>query len=255
MKKIYNSFLIAFSMYSKIPVPQCQWNEENMAYAMCFFPWIGIVIGAMTWFFGIWGLKIGLHTNFYAVILVLIPWLITGGIHLDGLLDTADAMSSWQERERRLEILKDSHAGAFAIISCVVYFLFYFGVYSQATKEVFPIIAFSFCLSRTLSGLSIVIFPKARKNGSASLMAKGAHDKQVIATMVVYLILILMAMLMLNWKLGIICYGIGWITYILYYKNAMKYFGGTTGDLAGCFVSLCEVFMAFGTVVGILFIG
>ena len=174
---------------------------------------------------------------------------------MDGLLDTADAMSSWQERERRLEILKDSHAGAFAIISCVVYFLFYFGIYSQATKEVFPILACSFCLSRTLSGLAIVTFPKARKNGSASFMAKGAHDKQVIATMVVYLLLILAAMLMLDWKLGIICYGIGWITYILYYKNAMKYFGGTTGDLAGCFVSLCEVFMAFGTVAGVLIIG
>lgn len=36
MKKFYHSFLIAFSMYSKIPMPQCEWNEENMAYAMCF---------------------------------------------------------------------------------------------------------------------------------------------------------------------------------------------------------------------------
>ena len=54
---------------------------------------------------------------------VLIPVLVTGGIHLDGLLDTADALSSWQTRERRLEILKDSHAGAFAIIVCCGYFL------------------------------------------------------------------------------------------------------------------------------------
>ena len=45
MKKFYHSFLIAFSMYSKIPMPQCEWNEENMAYAMCFFPWIGVAIG------------------------------------------------------------------------------------------------------------------------------------------------------------------------------------------------------------------
>ncbi|NCC43651.1 MAG: adenosylcobinamide-GDP ribazoletransferase, partial [Clostridia bacterium] len=103
MKKIYNSFLIAFSMFSKIPMPQCEWTEKNMAYAMCFFPWVGAVIGALTWAFGMFGMKIGLTEVFYTVILVLIPWLITGGIHLDGLLDTADAMSSYQERERRLE--------------------------------------------------------------------------------------------------------------------------------------------------------
>ena len=47
MKKFYHSFLIAFSMYSKIPMPQCEWNEENMAYAMCFFPWIGVAIGGV----------------------------------------------------------------------------------------------------------------------------------------------------------------------------------------------------------------
>ncbi len=47
-----------------------------------------------------------------ASVAVLIPVLVTGGIHLDGLLDTADALSSWQTRERRLEILKDSPRGS-----------------------------------------------------------------------------------------------------------------------------------------------
>ena len=98
MKKFYHSFLIAFSMYSKIPMPQCEWNEENMAYAMCFFPWIGVAIGGVTWLWGTFGTYLGLSSAFYTVILTLIPWFLTGGIHLDGLLDTADAMSSWQER-------------------------------------------------------------------------------------------------------------------------------------------------------------
>ena len=41
MKKMWNSFKIAFSMYSKIPMPQSDWTEENMSLAMCFFPWVG----------------------------------------------------------------------------------------------------------------------------------------------------------------------------------------------------------------------
>ena len=185
MKKFYHSFLIAFSMYSKIPMPQCEWNEENMAYAMCFFPWIGVAIGGVTWLWGMFGTYLGLSSAFYTVILTLIPWFLTGGIHLDGLLDTADAMSSWQERERRLEILKDSNSGAFAVITCVVYFMFYYGVYSQISARALAMIPFTFCLSRTLSGLAIVTFPKAKKTGSVSAMARGAKDRQVKATMCV----------------------------------------------------------------------
>ena len=94
MSRLWNSFKIAFAMYSKIPMPRAEWKEENMRYAMCFFPLIGIVIGA---FVILWGhaaawLKAGslLRGAGY----VLIPVLVTGGIHLDGLLDTADALSS-----------------------------------------------------------------------------------------------------------------------------------------------------------------
>lgn len=119
--------LIAFSMYSKIPMPQSEWTDENMSLAMCFFPWVGAVIGLASWVVyqaGGWladrqetlssGIP-GSSNLFLTILLVLIPIFITGGIHLDGFLDTQDALSSYQPMERRLEILKDSHAGAFAI--------------------------------------------------------------------------------------------------------------------------------------------
>lgn len=193
-----------------------------------FFPWIGVAIGGVTWLWGTFGTYLGLSSAFYTVILTLIPWFLTGGIHLDGLLDTADAMSSWQERERRLEILKDSNSGAFAVITCAVYFMFYYGVYSQISARALAMIPFTFCLSRTLSGLAIVTFPKAKKTGSVSAMARGAKDRQVKATMCVYLLILLVGMLLVDWKLGLLVYGIAILVYALYYRNAMKYFGGTT---------------------------
>ena len=51
--KIIKGFVIAFSIYSKIPVPQFDWKEEDMQYHLCFFPLIGLVIGALEagWFF------------------------------------------------------------------------------------------------------------------------------------------------------------------------------------------------------------
>ena len=42
---MWSSFKIAFSMYSKIPMPKTDWNKKNMKYAMCFFPMVGAAIG------------------------------------------------------------------------------------------------------------------------------------------------------------------------------------------------------------------
>lgn len=122
MKQLWNSFKIAFSMYSKIPMPKSQWTKENMRYIMCFFPLIGAVIGGLTWLWGIWGMELVQSRLLYVILLVLIPVFVTGGIHLDGLLDTADALNSYQPRERKLEILKDSNAGAFAVITALYIF-------------------------------------------------------------------------------------------------------------------------------------
>ena len=49
MKCLWNSFKIAFAMFSKIPVPQAEWTKENMKYMFCFFPFIGAVVGALSY--------------------------------------------------------------------------------------------------------------------------------------------------------------------------------------------------------------
>lgn len=155
MKSLWNSFKVAFAMFSKIPVPQAEWTKENMKYMFCFFPFIGTVIGAVFLAADYLGERLSLSPGLHTVLLVAVPVLITGGIHVDGLLDTADALSSWQERERRLEILKDSHAGAFAVITGCVYFLLCYGAYSQIAgdKKAVLLTAAGFMVSRCFSGI------------------------------------------------------------------------------------------------------
>ena len=53
MKSVINSFIIAIAMYSKIPMPGVEWTKENMKYSMCFFPWVGLAVGALEfgWFY------------------------------------------------------------------------------------------------------------------------------------------------------------------------------------------------------------
>ncbi|MCH1983636.1 adenosylcobinamide-GDP ribazoletransferase [Ruminococcus sp. OA3] len=248
MKRLINSFIIAFSMYSKIPMPRCDWSEKNMAYAMCFWPWVGAVIGGLCWLWGVIGLHASMNPVFFTVILLLISVFVTGGIHLDGLLDTADAMSSYQERERRLEILKDSHAGAFAVITCVVYFALMFGIYSQMNMEALKVIAPGFMLSRSMSALAIVTFPKARKDGSVATLSRGARTRRVRFTMAVYILVLAGVLLWIDLILGTAALAGAVLVYGYYHHMAMKHFGGTTGDLAGWFLSVCELVMPLAVV-------
>ena len=103
--RILKSFIIAFSMYSQIPMPQFEWKEEDMKYMLCFFPLVGAVIGLCL--YGWEKLCTGMEINGLCRTLVgtAIPLLLTGGIHVDGYMDTMDAFHSYQSRERKIEIL------------------------------------------------------------------------------------------------------------------------------------------------------
>lgn len=235
-------------------MPRSEWTDENKSYAMCFFPWIGVVIGLLSYWmfrfskwFGIH--RGGNHSLFFTILLILIPVFVTGGIHLDGFLDTQDALSSWQTKERRLEILKDSHAGAFAIISCTVYFLIYIGVYSCLSVRSMEVIAYSFVLSRTLSGLSVVTFPQARKKGMAADFSESASTKITRIVLVVYLIILCFMISLTGGICGVGCVIAAEVVFGYYYRMAMKNFGGVTGDLCGYFLQVCELVMALAVVV------
>lgn len=236
-------------MYSTIPMPKSEWTEENISYAMCFFPWVGAVIGAVTW--GVFELKgiaagreIRFSELFWTVILMLVPLAVTGGIHMDGFLDTRDALSSYQPKEKRLEILKDSHAGAFAIISCAVYMLCYVGIYSSLTEESVRVIGWSFLLSRTLSGLSVVCFPQARKKGLAATFSQNARKKTTRRVLAVYLIFVCAGMIITGKWMGLCAVLTAGVMFGYYYKMSLSKFGGITGDLAGYFLQMCEILMA-----------
>ena len=181
MKKIWNSFLIAFAMFSKIPVPRADWDKENMRYMMCFFPLIGVVIGVLLQGLGILCTWLSFGDTMRGASFVLLPVLVTGGIHMDGFLDTTDALSSWQPREKKLEILKDSHAGAFAIIMGCSYFVLALGVWSEMDLKVLPVAGLIFVVSRTLSSLALSTFPKANKSGSLSMFSDAAHHSRTVA--------------------------------------------------------------------------
>ena len=246
---VFYGLFIAFSMYSKIPMPQVEWTKERMKYMLCYFPLIGAVIGAamLLW------MRIGEHLagegNLYRVILVLIPIIITGGIHMDGFLDTSDALSSYKPMKEKLEILKDSHAGAFAILMCSCYFLLAFGVYCEVTWPMMKVLAVGFVLSRSLSGLSVVTFKKAKNSGLANLFSGSAHKVIVAGVLGSMAALCTVIMLALDSFFGLVAVIAATASFWFYKEISYRKFGGITGDLCGFFLQICELVMALAVVV------
>ena len=160
MKQLLVSCAIAFSTYSRIPMPQVAWNEKNMRYTLSLFPLVGIAVGAVFWAVDWLCGLLELGPILRAALLTAAPIAVTGGIHLDGYCDTVDALASHASRERKLAILKDSSAGAFAVIWCGVWFVLTFALLTEL--ESVPTAAAGFVLSRSLSALAIERLPSAR---------------------------------------------------------------------------------------------
>ena len=240
MKKLWNSFKIAFAMYSKIPMPKADWDKENMRYII-YFTDLSVVGRALLIAWSFLAERVGAGAVLRSAVYVLIPVLVTGGIHLDGLLDTADALSSYQPRERKLEILKDSNAGAFAVITACCYFLASFGIWSELGREEVRLLAGVFVFSRSLSGLGVAAFPCAKSTGTLAMFSDAVQEKIVLFCLYVLLFLSAGYMCVLNPKLGTAAVTVGWLTFFGYYRMSMKQFGGITGDLAGFFLEVCEL--------------
>ena len=236
-------------MYSRIPVPRVDWEKENMRYAMCFFPMIGVVIGAVMYLAG-WLLdKTSVGGLFRGVVFTLIPIIITGGIHMDGFMDTMDALGSWGDREKKLEILKDSHAGAFAILGMGCYLMWSVAVWSELPAEVLRVCGVSFALSRALSGFSVVTFPAARNSGLLKMFQDGAQKKVVRITMCLYVAAAVIMMAVMNARAMTGAVTGVMIAFLYYIVVSRKQFGGVTGDLAGFFLETAELAMFTGILV------
>lgn len=237
---ILKSFAIAFSIYSAIPVPQFTWEEEDMRLMLCFFPWVGAAIGGCLYLWNYLCAVFSIGNVCRTVVGMSIPLLMTGGFHLDGFMDTMDALHSYGTREKKLEILKDSHIGAFAVIMLGTYGLLYFGALSEVQRDgLLRIISSGFFLSRCLSGISVVSFPAAKKEGMLYRFADSSQKNIVKGSLYLQGICCICFMLWQSLWAGVVI-GAAFISFLYYYRRANKEFGGITGDTAGFFVVLCE---------------
>lgn len=251
-------------MFSALPMPRVDWNGRNMRYMMCTFPFVGLVIAFLCGGWFIFGQFLArwhksLSPALIALGFTLIPVFVSGGIHLDGFMDTCDALGSHASREKKLEILKDSHSGAFAVLGCVIYFLCYFvlslEIFTKFCGEqcagrfvnhfarlmAFVPLLSVFVISRLLSAFAVAVFPIAKDSGLVHTFATKSAKRFTAIWCYFWFLLISGGLIYLFNFQGIAVVAMSLAMLCFYYVVAVRNFGGITGDTAGWFVQLCEL--------------
>ena len=244
---------MAFALYSRIPVPPLDWESGARRYTLYAFPLVGLAVGGglllWTWLAG----ALGLGQLLWAAGMTAIPLLITGGIHLDGFCDVCDALASHQSWERKLEILKDPHTGAFAVMGCMAYLLLTFALWTQpqgefcllAAKEM----AVGYVFSRAMSAAAVVTFPCAKNSGLAHSFSSAAQKDRVRIISILFALVCAVCFVLIHPVLGAAILAGCLMVFWYYHHMAMKQFGGVTGDLAGWFLQVNEIVILIVSVV------
>lgn len=239
---LLHSIIIAISTYTAIPMPQVDWTEDSTRYALCFFPVTGCIVAAAMLLWRWLCMSIGAGEMLFACGATILPLLVTGGIHMDGYCDAVDALASRQDRERKLEIMKDPNTGAFAVIYFGVYMLAAFGLMSELYRTAaYTVVCVGYVLSRSLSALAALTLKGARTNGMLASFANGKPVRAIIPAL--FGIAAIAVMIILDTISGSAAAAAALLWLMAYRHIAYKHFGGVTGDTAGFFLQLCELLM------------
>ncbi|MBN2656494.1 MAG: adenosylcobinamide-GDP ribazoletransferase [Spirochaetales bacterium] len=190
-------FIYALRFMTVLPIP---WKEgedlSEVARSLSFFPLAGLIIGLTN--LGVFTVAGLLVSPFLSAVLVTVWWiLITGGLHLDGLADTADGVWGGTTRERRLEIMKDSRIGAFGVLALISFILMKTG----ALYELFGFYDFNKyraliiapVIGRWISVFSLYTFDSARQDGLGAFFKEHVSLKELITALILSLLIVLIA--------------------------------------------------------------
>lgn len=252
MREIGNGLLVAFGLYSALPMPQVEWKKNTMRLALCFLPLIGLLIGLgqLGWLrLALW---LRLSPILYAAGAVLLPVALTGGIHLDGFADTCDALCSFGDREKRLEILKDPHIGAFGVLWLLVLLLVQFGLFAQLydVPDCAMLCSAGYVLARALGGYLVVGQPCAKKSGLAHLFAENAEKRTVVRVMGIWTAACAAGLAVCGKWFGVLTAAAVLCWFVYHTRRCRAVFGGVTGDLCGMCITVSEMLALAGAVIG-----
>lgn len=235
MKRFANAFFMGLGMFTSLPCPYRPWDEDARDLMLVCLPLVGAVIGLL-WVVLCALIRRLLPFGLWSASVVALPWLLTGFIHLDGFMDTCDALLSWRPLEKRLAILKDSHTGSFAVISLVLLAMFSYEAAGTLDWKNLQALLFVPIISRCGSAYCVLTLRPIGHSEYAKLEGKTAQRVAVVAMWLIALILCR------------VCHGrrmaaaliVETLAYALSMLWAYRTMKGVSGDLAGFSLTLAE---------------
>lgn len=227
-------FILAMQFFTRIPINiNIDFNNKNIKYSIFFLPVVGAIIGALGGlvYYLLWPYN-KLIASFLALLTTII---LTGGLHLDGLSDTFDGFLSNKDKEKTLEIMRDSRIGAFGVLSLIILILFKF-ILLLSLERAFIAIILSFANSRMVLSWIISSKKTARDEGLGVLFNQSKPKNLSIISGIIYIIIVSIINIKYILPLLITFLAAEYISYISYKKIK-----GLTGDVYGTIIEIGEL--------------
>ncbi|ALM53073.1 adenosylcobinamide-GDP ribazoletransferase [Halomonas huangheensis] len=230
---------LALQFLTRLPLPvQCRWNPATRRWAVCAYPLVGLLIGMLLW--AVSAVLGALPEPLLALLLVSLWVAISGGLHLDGLMDLADALGSNASLERRWEIMKDSQVGSFAILALVFHLAWKLALVctllaSEASALWLVVVP---GLARFMAVALLVRVPAARPHGLAHAWQQGLGWCDLARAAIVPLVICLVA-----GSMGLLLL----VACLVFVAGAVavvrRLFQGINGDMLGAAIEGGEVWL------------
>ncbi len=229
-------FFAALQFLTIIPWRR-RFSPEEVGGSTEYFPAVGIIIGLILAGLN-WALGWLLPPSLVNVLLVVSLVVVTGALHLDGLVDTCDGIAGHKTTEERWQVMHDSRAGGFGIIGAICLLLVkYVSLNSLPESWLMATLVLMPVVSRWLVVYSIVAYPYARPSGLGKVFKQGAGWQQLtMAT----LIALVVSLTLFQLSGVVIMFGT-WVIIVALAAYLKRKFSGLTGDTYGAINEVAEV--------------
>ena len=242
MKNIFEQLIILTKFMTRIPIPiKVDYDPKKLGKSIKFFPFVGLIIGFILYYTSIILVKFSKNNLINALIVIVIELMVVGIIHIDGLCDTFDGLFSYREKEKMLEIMKDSRIGTNGAIILVLYFiakiLFISEIFSINLKYliIYPVLA------RLATPVNAAFSDYARKNGMSNFIILQNSAFEGIFSIILAAAL---SFLIFSFK-GFELFLGAFLFIIFFMQFVKKKISGVTGDTMGAALELTAIFVLF----------
>ena len=235
---------MTLGMFSVLPLPKHFWDEDCAGLMMPYLPVAGVIIGAIWWGAAELLRYMQIVPALSAGLMTLVMFFMPGLIHLDGFMDTSDAVLSRRPVEEKIRILKDPHTGSFAVIMIAALFIMQFAaalvLFGEGWNGAFKLFIPITVISRCCTAFAALSLRPAGHSSYINMFRKNAKTAYSVFTVCFSVCAIAFAYYT-GGVYGLIAAAAVALGYVVSMTCVYRSMNGVSGDLAGFSLVVSEL--------------